>query len=149
MIKRLLVFPALFGWLLMASGCSTHVIHTHEGVSRDTTWLQVTEEKAPFVVSDIVGGEYIRRYRLLGFQGEQYLIIGRGEDLYMDIDPGTSARLIPTLDDDTFILEVLGMDALISIEVSAHPVSEYTLEITRLRGEGMAEGGRGWLKGGG
>ncbi|VFQ47199.1 hypothetical protein [Desulfoluna butyratoxydans] len=118
--------------LLLAPGCVSHVIHTHESVSRDTTWIRVEEAKKPFVVSDIVGGEHITRYRILGFEGERYLITGRGEGLYMSVDPGTSARLIPTRDDDTCIVEVLSLDALITIELSAHPVSDYTLEIRRI-----------------
>jgi len=90
-------------------------------------------------VSDIVGGEHITRYRILGFEGERYLITGRGEDLYMSVDPGTSsARLTPTRDDDTCIVEVLSLDALITIELSAHPVSDYTLEIHRIEGGDMS-----------
>ena len=118
--------------LLLAPGCVNHVIHTHESVSRDTTWVRVEEPNKPFVVSDIVGGEHITRYRILGFEGERYLITGRGEDLYMSVDPGTSARLTPTQDDDTCIVEVLSLDALITIALSAHPVSDYTLEIHRI-----------------
>lgn len=136
-MKRQTTVAVVFLWsALVMAGCAGHVLHTHEGVSRDTTWVRVAEENAPFVVSDIVGGEYIRRYRLLGFEGEGYRITGRGENLYMDIDPGPSARLLPTGDGDTFIVEILDMDALVTIEVSAHPVSDYTLEIQRRRAKG-------------
>ncbi|SCY66160.1 hypothetical protein [Desulfoluna spongiiphila] len=133
MKKTTMAAVLLMASLLLAPGCVNHVIHTHEGVSRDTTWIRVEEAKTPFVVSDIVGGEHITRYRILGFEGERYLITGSGENLYMSVDPGPSARLTSTPDDDTCLVEVLSMDALISIELSAHPVSEYTLEIHRVK----------------
>lgn len=117
---------------LLFVGCARHVIRTHERVSRDTTWIQFAKAETPFVVKGMVGGEHIRRYRLLGFEGERYLIMGTGDDLYMSIDPGNSARLHTTLDEDTFIVEILDLDALISIELSAHPVSEYRLEIEKI-----------------
>jgi len=138
MKKTTMAAVLLVAFLLLAPGCVNHVIHTHEGVSRDTTWIRVEEAEKPFVVSDIVGGEHITRYRILGFEGERYFITGRGEDLYMSLDPGSSARLTPTRDDDSCVVEVLGMDALISIELSAHPVSDYTLEIHRIEAGDMS-----------
>ena len=133
MKHRFVLTALLISVFWLATGCAGHVVRNHEGVSRDTTWIQFTEKGSPFVVNRLVGGEHISRYRLLGFEGERYRITGRGEDLYMDIFPGNGADTYGTDSDDTFEVEVIGLDALISVELSAHPVSEYQLRIEKIK----------------
>lgn len=123
----------LVGAFCLTTGCAGHVVRTHESVSRDTTWIQFTERESPFVVDGIVGGEHITRYRLLGFEGEQYRITGHGENLYMDIFPGNGGDTYGTDSDDTFVVKIIGLDALISVELSAHPVSNYHLRIEKIK----------------
>lgn len=133
MKHRFVTTALLIGTFCLATGCAGHVVRTHESVSRDTTWIQFTEKESPFVVNRLVGGEHISRYRLLGFEGERYRITGRGEDLYMDIFPGNGADTYGTDTDDVFEVEVIGLDALITVELSAHPVSEYQLRIEKIK----------------
>ncbi|WP_236892266.1 hypothetical protein [Desulfoluna limicola] len=121
----------LIGTFCLATGCAGHVIRTHESVSRDTTWIQFTQKESPFVVNGLVGGEHISQYRLLGFEGERYRITGRGEDLYMNIFHGNGADAHGT--GDTYVVAVIDLDALITVELSAHPVSQYQLRIEKIK----------------
>lgn len=120
----------LLGPIFLVFGCSNPVFHVRRDVSRTTTWIRVADPSSPFAVSDVVGGEHIMRYRLLGFEGERYRIIGSGEGLYMVIDPGPSAVLVATPGVHLFDIEIIGMDALVTIEISSSDfVSTYNLAI--------------------
>lgn len=119
-----LLFLSLFG-------CATPVVHTHTDVSRDYTWIRLKEGAMPYRVDGFVGGEHVSSYRILGFTGERYRISATGEDLYMGVDSGGSARL-SEVSAKVVTAEVVAVDATIFVEVSAHPHSDYTLVIERL-----------------
>lgn len=141
METRTAVAAFLVGLTFLFSGCSNSVLHVRRDVSRTTTWVRVADPASPFTVSDVVGGEHITRYRLLGFEGERYRITGSGEGLYMDIDPGPSAVLSSAPGRHLFDLEIIGMDALVTIEVSSSDfVSTYHLAVENKGALGSPEG---------
>lgn len=112
-----------------------------KGVSRDFTYLSFTKDARPFKVQSIVGGEHINAYIIYGLQHEEYEVklLSTTGQVYSSIDseacetlPDTSNTARHTEKLKRWGFRVQGEEALIRIEVSAHPYAEYELVIQRL-----------------
>lgn len=126
-------FPLLSGMLLLAGCAPSHVFHTAEDVSRDFTYITFSQNSAPFQHASQVGGEHMSFIKVLGFEGEIYVVEltckeGRcdyhisGDGVLIEKDPaGPDSRTVT----------VLARDALFSVAVSAHPYGDYALKITK------------------
>ena len=119
--------------LTTISGCTpSHILHFKKDVSRDYTYINFTRNPDPFVVRTSVGGEHIKAIKILGFEGDKFLLeffnhIGKVNFNFSDYD--TEYRRINEFSGTILIRNI---DSIVSIETSAHPYAEYTLKITPL-----------------
>ncbi len=119
--------------LITIAGCApSHVLHVKNEVSRDYTYIDFVRNTDPFVVMTSVGGEHIKTIKIIGFEGDKFLLEftnQKGDVIFNITDGGTDYKRINKFS-GTII--VRNLDSLVSIETSAHPYADYTLKITPL-----------------
>lgn len=119
--------------LLFYSCTPSHILHTQERTSREYTYVDFIRNQDPFSMHAQVGGEQIKAVKILGFEGDKYLVEftrHKGEVKFNIQGEGilfkkTSAR--------SGTIFVRNLDAIATIDTWAHPSAEYTLSITPLK----------------
>lgn len=131
--------PKLWGTVLavlicfLFSGCSpSHILHYKEDVSRDYTYIDFSRNPSPFQVTSFVGGEHTRYIKILGFEGDKFIVEltpAQGNTMFSISGQGFDTRQIH---DGMKTVLVRDVETIISIALSAHPDGEYTLNINKL-----------------
>lgn len=119
---------------VLFSGCTpSHVLHHHDDVSRDYTYITFSRNQSPYRLEAQVGGEHISSVTVLGFEGEIYEV--ELDSRVGDVDCYISGEAIDVDRDPAMInkrtVTVLGRGCLFSVELSAHPYGEYILSISK------------------
>ncbi|MBU1341472.1 MAG: hypothetical protein KKE44_04275 [Proteobacteria bacterium] len=132
-IKRF-ALPIFICTLTLFLSCSpSHILNYKEDVSRDYTYIDFVRNPEPFKVTSEVGGEHIRYIKILGFEGDKFLVELtqiKGDVMFNLSGLGFDIKKCPANNIETAL--VRDMETIISIAVYAHPYGEYTLTITKL-----------------
>jgi hypothetical protein len=114
-------------------GCSpSHILRYEEDVSRDYTYIDFARNTGPFNIESQVGGEHIKYIKILGFEGDKFLINFKplkGEPMYNLSGQGFDTKKCRTQMETVFVRD---LETIISLALSAHPYGEYSLTITKL-----------------
>ena len=117
----------------MIFGCSpSHIMSYEEDVSRDYTYIDFARNTDPFTSESQVGGEHIKYIKILGFEGDKFLIEFipfEGEPMYNLSGQGFDTKKSRDQMETVFVRD---METIISLSISAHPYGEYTVTITKL-----------------
>ena len=61
--------------MALSTACSSsHILHTQKQVNRVYTYVDFARSSDPFEMKDSVGGDHISAVKILGFQGDKFLI---------------------------------------------------------------------------
>lgn len=130
--KPLFVVLLMFSAQVMAEA---EVLRHLELTSRDHYYINIDDTETPFKKKDIVGGEQINYYHVLGFEGESFIIILLSDDesfSYSISGEGFSRIKRPKGE----VVTVNSLSSWITIETSAHPeTAEYQLIVKKHRFE--------------
>lgn len=115
------------------SGCSpSHILNRHTGLSRDYTYIDFERNNEPFTATESVGGKHIKHLKIIGFEGNKFLVefMNIAGTVMFDVSgTGLDYRKITPLSGTIFIRD---LDTIVSIETWAHPAAEYTITVTKL-----------------
>lgn len=127
------VYYLVLGVVLFTGCVPSHVLHHHDDVSRDYTYITFSRNRSPYRLESQIGGEHVSSFRVLGFEGDIYQVeidsrVGdvdcyiSGEGIHVERDPATINKQTVT---------VLERDCVFSVALSAYPYGEYMLRISK------------------
>lgn len=134
-LKTLLV--PVFVTALAACSSNPVIYHTEE-LSRDYTYLDISQNSSSYIVESQVGGEHQSIYKILGFKGERFTIsIESIDGEAMHSLDGDGFRVFNYYSDEEKNIrveevEVTTMDTWVTFSLYAHPQAEYKLTVTKL-----------------
>lgn len=115
--------------LLVLSGCAEHVLYHQQGTSRDYTYIEFARNSSPYIFRGQVGGEHMTFVKVLGFQGERYTVAMRQDG---DADFSVYGEGVRVLRKGaTAEVEIIAIDALFEIEISALSYGDYELVVVK------------------
>jgi hypothetical protein len=136
-IRRPLQKSCILLCLLLCTGllsCSkSHIIHTQEKVSRDYTYIDFVRNPDPLSLRTSVGGEHIKAVKILGFEGDKYLVEFTNHSGTVRFQVAGEGILFKKTDPNRGTIFIRDIEAIAAIETWAHPSAEYTLSITPLK----------------
>ncbi len=114
-------------------GCSpSHILHFKKEVSRDYTYVDFVRNDDPFQVTTSVGGEHIKTLKIIGFEGDKFLIEFNNKKGKVNFNIPNRDTVYKRINNYSGTILIHDLDAIVSIETSAHPYAEYSLKITPL-----------------
>lgn len=122
----------LFPTIVLFSCSPSHILHYKENVSRDYTYIDFARNPDPYEITSSVGGEHIRYIKILGFEGDKFIVtlMPHKGDIQLDISgTGFDTRECQTRMETIFVRD---LEAIISLAIHANPYGEYTLNINKL-----------------
>lgn len=126
------VFSLAVGTTLFS--CSqSHILHTQEQVSRDYTYVDFVRNQASFEMRGSVGGEHINSVKIIGFQGDKFLIEFTNVKGRVNFDVAGTGTEYKKNGRQSGTILIRDLEAIATIETSAHPSADYILRITPLK----------------
>lgn len=126
-------FIVLITILFIAACSPSHILHTRKQLGRDDTYVDFARNTDPFEISGFVEGEQIKAVKIIGFQGDKYLIEFTNQKGIVDFHITGTGAAYKKIDPFSGTIIVRDPDAIVSIETCARPAAEYTLRITPLK----------------
>lgn len=129
-IEKLTLFLML-ALLSSSVNADAQVLRHVEALSRDHYYVHIDDTETPYIARDIVGGEHINLYHILGFQEESFVIVLQSPDDSMSYSiHGDGIQRIQRPKGNLVTVE--SENTWITIEVSAYPeTAEYNLIVKK------------------
>ncbi|WP_321492066.1 hypothetical protein [uncultured Desulfobacter sp.] len=121
---------------LLVQGCSkSHILFQREGISRTWIYIDFTKNETPYENQSIVGGEHMTFYKVLGFEGDEFVVtVETIEGNVMWGVMGDQVNIEPVRESNTEkkYVTVVDTEAIFTIDFSAHPFGQYKLTIEKM-----------------
>lgn len=139
-MKKIALYTC-FGLLcVLPAGCGffdglfgpPQVLFQKQALSRDFTYLEFARERTPFKIETEVGGEHIKTIKIIGFEGNKFLVEFTGISGNLSYHIKGEGTEFVEISPYSGTIMIRDMEAIAGIETYAHPYAAYTLIITPL-----------------
>jgi len=137
-MKYLYIFLPLLLISLSVFSKPQYLLKHVEETSRDYFYIDVNQDAPSYEQQSMVGGEHETHYLLLGFAGDRFKIVITSEDKYVGYVVRDESYVIESKvwDDEeqtaTVIVRVNYQQTWVDVSLSAHPVADYHIDVSRL-----------------
>ncbi|MDD1780959.1 hypothetical protein LRP49_07055 [Enterovibrio sp. ZSDZ35] len=118
------LFSLIIIMLLTAFPLKAALLEHTESLSRNHFYVAIDTDDTPYQHVFQVGGEHINHYYILGFEGDIFSVNVRGFDGQPDVYIGGDSVIH---NEGTY--QVVKQHTWLEIAISAHPYSEYLIEV--------------------